>query len=233
MNAPLPFLTLNEETHTYTDATGAVWPGVTSILGELTDFSHVPADTLEYARQLGTAVHDATEYHDRGTLDLESVDSAVMPYLVAYWSFLDHEKPEVLGIEELVWHSGERYAGKLDRRMVLRGRRSILDVKTPKDVRKALVGPQTAAYLRAFNRMLYLGQAWPDMADQSAGAVAARKEAAAQYEAEKYERRYALQLKHDGTYTLHELTDPADFDIFRSCQNIRAWRQKHGIANRR
>lgn len=232
MNAPLPFLTLNEETHTYTDATGAVWPGVTSILNELCDFSMVPADALEYARQLGTAVHEACEYHDRGTLDLESVDAAVMPYLKAYWRFLEIETPEIHGIEELVWHSGERYAGKLDRRMVLRKRRSIVDVKTPKDVRKELVGPQTAAYLRAFNRMLYLGQGWPDVADQSAGAIAARKEAAARYEAEKYERRYALQLRNDGTYKLHELTDPADFDIFRSCQNIRAWRAKHAITRR-
>jgi hypothetical protein len=229
VNAPLPFLTLHEETHTYTDATGAVWPGVTSILNELSDFSMVPRDTLEYARQLGTAVHEACEYHDRGTLDEASVDPAVRPYLDGYLSFLEREKPEIHLIESLVWHSGERYAGKLDRAMTLRKRRAILDVKTPKDVRKALVGPQTAAYLRAINRQIYLAQNWPDAADQTAGAVAARKDAAARFEAEKYERRYALQLRDDGTYHLHELTDPADARIFTACQDIRAWRAKHNL----
>ena len=47
----------------------------------------------------------------------------------------------------------------------------------------------------------------------------------------KERRRYALQLKGDGTYRLHPFTERTDFDVFVSCLNLYGWKTRHGLNN--
>lgn len=43
----------------------------------------------------------------------------------------------------------------------------------------------------------------------------------------KPKKRFTIQLKPDGTYRLHEWSDPTDFSVFLSCLSVHRWRQKH------
>jgi hypothetical protein len=204
-------VTLDEKANVYRDIRGQPLPRITTVLNQLEDFRHVPHDILEYARILGTAVHEACEYYDRSTLDTDTVDPVVAPYLAGYGQFLHDENPEILMIEQVVSHGVHKYAGRLDRGMRLRGRRAIVDLKTPKDVRVALVGPQTAAQLEALNYMLRTTMT------------------PAEFQVERYERRWALQLTCEGTYKLVELSDTADLAVFLSCLNCMRWKEKYGL----
>lgn len=207
-------LTFDADRHVYY-VDGKPIPNVTSILNELWDFERfVDHETLEYARSLGTAVHDCTEFHDRGTLDEDTVPAEAAPYLAAYRKFLHDENPQILLIEQIVTHGLHRYAGKLDRGVKLRNRRGILDIKSSKAIDLALVGPQTAAYLEAANYTLRATLT------------------PAEYLSECFERRWALKLCDDGTYELTECKDTADLAVFLSCLNIRKWRAKHGLSKR-
>lgn len=206
-------ITFDEEKHEYRLlATGELLLNVTSVLNELDDFRYVPEETLNYARDLGRAVHLACEYYDAGTLEWASVDAPVRPYVDAYARFIEREKPTILWNEQKIYHPKHRYAGKPDAGVVLYGERGILDRKTCRAIDLGLVGPQTAAYKAAKNCELALALSPED------------------YLREQYVRRWALQLMDDGKYRLAECRDAADEAVFLSCLTIRRWRDKHGYA---
>ena len=73
------------ERHIY-EYEGVVVPSVTQVLtlAGIHDVSHVPLHYLERAAGIGSAVHQACEYLDEGKLDLESVDSLIVGYVLAY-----------------------------------------------------------------------------------------------------------------------------------------------------
>lgn len=122
-------LHFDEATHTYT-ASGVVVPSVTQILAPLNDLSFIKPEVLQYKRDLGTAVHKATELYDMGELDESTVSPLVQPYLDG-WIRLRAELPfEILGMEERVFHPAHRYAGTYDRLVQLDGKRCIFDLKT-------------------------------------------------------------------------------------------------------
>jgi hypothetical protein len=205
---------LDKQTHTYTRRdNGLVVPGVTSILDATFQvFAKVPPDVLEYARELGTIVHETTELYDRNDLDAQSVDPVVEPYLEAWIKFRREQQPQILAIEQTVFHPLYGYAGMFDRGARLFDEKALLDIKTSSALDLALVGPQLAAYLEAINDELRRSPLGP-------------KE-------ERYTRRYGIQLREDGTYRLVECKDPADLAVFLSCLNIQRWRQKHGLTSR-
>ncbi len=123
---------------------GTFYPRVTKILARLTDFSRIDPETLEYARQRGTAVHQATNLDDAGTLDPETVDPAVTPYLEAWRRFRSDTNLEILESEKTVWSTRHRYAGTLDRIARIHGCLWVLDIKT--GILGRSVGLQLAAY---------------------------------------------------------------------------------------
>ncbi len=45
---------------------------------------------------------------------------------------------------------------------------------------------------------------------------------------QQIKKRFALQLKPNGTYKLREYTGKQDFKMFTSLLNLFRWRQKHG-----
>ena len=70
---------------------GRTVPSVTQVLhsaGLGANYSMVPPEVLERKRTIGLFVHQATHYLDEGSLELESVDPELQPYLSAYQRFL-------------------------------------------------------------------------------------------------------------------------------------------------
>jgi len=187
-----------EETHQYFLG-GVELPSVTTVIDSvLTDWSKIPRDTLEYARQRGTAVHTACELWDLDDLDEDTLDPAIAPYLIAYRSFLVDSGfvPEV--IEQRLVHRAFGFAGTLDRIGTLNGRRALIDLKST-EATVPSVGPQTAAYKA--------------MAETPGG---------------KIDGRYALLLRKNGTYRLIPCKDQSDWSIFMSALNIYKWRKNNG-----
>lgn len=140
-------LALDEGSHTYTVG-GVRVPGVTSILKPLVDFSRVPPAVLAAKADLGRRVHFACQLHDEDDLDEGSIEPDVAPYLIAYRRFLAQTRASIVENERRVFEPTYRYAGTLDRVMLIEGRRVLVDLKTS-IVTPATVGAQTVAYLRA------------------------------------------------------------------------------------
>lgn len=140
-------LTFDPDRHEYR-YDGDVVPSVTQILRPLTSFDMVDPDILRRAQDFGTAVHLACELQDHGTLDEESLDPALLPYLNGWRQFVRKHKCVWHRIEHSVYHPTMRYAGKLDRRGIVDGHATYVDIKTGSNLFPS-VGPQLAAYAAA------------------------------------------------------------------------------------
>jgi len=192
MNTSLQF---DEATHRYT-LNGVELPSVTKILDDvLQEYASIDAETMRVARERGTAVHKACELHDKDSLDYDSLDPVVLPYMEAYIKFLNDTGFDPQIIEQPV-HSRFRYAGTLDRIGSAKHSKNRwqIDIKTPKSISTS-VGPQTAAY---------------DQAARECGWIEKK---------EKVER-YALQLRDNGTYRMVPCQSPIDFNVFLSALTI-------------
>lgn len=88
---------------------------VTEILSKsgIADYSW----SSEEAMTRGKYVHSATEMIDRGTLDWDALDTALLPYCKAYQAFIEDKRPEILLSEKPMYHPQWLYAGKPDRVM--------------------------------------------------------------------------------------------------------------------
>ena len=151
-------------------------PSVTEALGlvGLYDFSHVPAERLEYARARGQEVHEWLALEDEGFVDLPALlgdesPEEILGYVQAYLRFKTESGFIPERIEHVVVNETYRYAGALDRTGELNGKRVLLELKAV-----AQVGPAASLQTKAYALCL------DDPHD-----------------------RYALQLKPDGTYRLH------------------------------
>jgi len=202
----------DEESHTYT-LDGIEYPSVTTVLGILDTYKNVPLGHMEVARDRGQAVHLALDLYDRGVLDWNTVDEALHGSILGWETFKQETGAVVLASEFPVVSTRWRYAGTPDRllRMVARFpgfkqpvcRNVLADIKRTATL-VPTVGPQTAAYLEAYNE----------------GAPAR----------ERVEYRLVVLLKDDGTYRMELLTDRTDLTVFRSCLTVHQWRTKHGYA---
>jgi hypothetical protein len=140
-------LTFDEATHTYRYK-GNVVPGVTTILKPLTNLDMVPPHVLQAAADFGTAVHKACELDDLGTLDVERLDNALMPYLKAWRKFCKEHAAKWVHIEKQVHNKTLGYAGTLDRFGYVDGMSTLLDIKSSIELYPS-VGPQLSAYEKA------------------------------------------------------------------------------------
>ena len=129
---------------------------VTDVLREagLVDVSHFTQE----ARDRGTAVHLATELHDRGELDETKPwgDEKAHGRLAAYKRFLRECNVKILAIEVEVLHPVLFYVGHLDRLVEINGLRGIMDIKPPG--KSKWHGVQLAAYQAAAEGG---ARAWP------------------------------------------------------------------------
>jgi hypothetical protein len=191
-------LIFDEAAHRYS-VNGITVPGVTSVIEACLDqFSGVPLDNLEYARERGQHVHYATALYDMDDLDIETVDIEIYPYLEAWIKFRGDTGFVPTAVEEQVFHKRHFYAGTLDRIGDLFGDLALLDIKS--GALMPSVGPQTSAYMEAYNHR----------------------------NATKIKKRWVCQLNGDGTYRLKELKDREDFSVFLSTLTLHNWRIKNG-----
>jgi len=192
-------LSFDESLHKYTWHGNTV-PSVTQILNVLGCYEGVPVDALAIASARGTAVHKATELYDMGVLDWATVDDEVLGYLEGYIKFIDDYKPEIISIEERMYHDKLGYAGTPDRFYVIKGSLACVDLKSSFKLMPA-TAPQTAAYVELKNQGLK--------------------------STDKIKKRYGLRLSKDGNYELKEYKSPTDFSLFISCLNVVRWKQEH------
>lgn len=192
-------LAFDSDSHTYA-LNGRRVPSVTEVLEPLQIFDGIPPDVLEAARIFGSHVAIACDMHNRGVLDWDSMDAFLASYIRGYLKFLAETSFVILASEERVGSLKFGYAGTLDLRGIMNRKLWIVDSKSTA-VLPRTVGPQTSAYLAAFNEMT----------------------------SEKYTNRACLHLKPDG-YSFVPLEDKgkriADFSLFVSQLNVYRWRQE-------
>ena len=168
----------DEESHVYL-VDGQEVPSVTTILKPLSNrsYSSVNPSVLEYARNRGSAVHEALELID---LDTDpDISPEIVPYLNAYEEWKSIYRPTFTDIEQIVYEDELGYIGTLDRAGYLNGNEfAIIDIKTSNPTKEALVSAccQTAAYAIAY----------PTKTEIS---------------------RYALFLKPDGSFRFQNCTE--------------------------
>lgn len=187
VDSPLQF---DPATHAYTWR-GARVPSVTQVLkdtGLIDDQWYT-----ERSRQIGQAVHLATEFDDAGRLNEATVATLIRPYLDAWRKFRAETgfTPSPGGIEARIYNQSAQYAGTLDRIGALAGGAEVLlDIKT--GAPQSWHALQLAAYAMALP------------------------------EPRRY-RRARVQLKSDGTYRYTEFAPEnlsADYNIFQSARVI-------------
>ena len=178
-------LTFEEETHTYRWK-GVTVPSVTQILGPLTDYSKIPVDKLEIARQKGVAVHKMVELHSKGDLDEEALPEWMRPILGQWKKFVADTGFVVIFSEHQVYNPSYGYAGTFDLYGEMRDGDAIIDVKRS-FFAGSVIGLQLAGYQTAIVSTL-------KMAGQA--------------------KRYALRLNENGPYRLEEFADKKDFGDF-------------------
>jgi hypothetical protein len=196
-------LEFDEASHIYRVA-GAVIPSVTQILRPLFDFRMIDPAVLQAKAEIGTAVHRAAELLDNDDLDEESDDgrAALEPiagYLDGYKKFKAEKRPMVIENETRLYHPLHKFAGTCDRVYQMDGERVIVDLKTTAAMSPA-VGVQLAAYDELF---------------RANGSTKNRM------------KRFALQLKSNGTYKLYEFSEYGDWPTFLSLLTIFRWRDRY------
>ena len=190
-------LRFDEEQHRYFLRNREL-PSVTHIIDHvLQDLSHIPPDVLRAAGNRGTAVHKACELADLGTLDYGALDPALFPYVEAWERFKAETKFVPIRVEARVHSEVYGYAGTLDRIGSMNYRETLIDIKSGE------VYPSAGVQLAAYNK-----------AALERGLIAGLLP------------RYAVQLRDDGTYSLHPFTDSVDFNVFAAALQIYHFKQR-------
>lgn len=124
-------LTFIEETHSY-EISGVTIPSVTQIIGAagLNDFSGVNPGVLERSANFGTAVHKAIELQCKESLDWNTVDSAIKPWIKNWNKFTEDFKFTAGSNEVRGYHPIYRYGYTIDAIGIADEKRTKVDIKT-------------------------------------------------------------------------------------------------------
>jgi len=193
-----PRFQFDEATHTYT-VDGVQVPSVTQILETvgISDFSGVPFERLQYAQDLGVAVHKATEAYDQDDLDWSSIEGSVVEPCLAAWIAFRKQTgfiPRLIERRGVAQVAGQRYGFCLDREGDLDGRATVLDIKT---------GEKSRAWpiqLSAYELALFLldGQ---------------------------HRRRAAVRLHGDGEFAVIQFMNTQDEHCWRWALGLETWKR--------
>lgn len=180
-------------------------PNPTRILEELgiTDYSGIPADVLAAAQHFGTVCHTACELHDKGVLDEMTIDPIVRPRLDAWVKFVTENRATVEYTELICGSKAYMFACRLDRSLIIGGKRYICEIKTGSPQQLAPAAYQTAAQQIAFQE--YIGK--------------------------RVDGRLAVLLQEDGNYKMAWYKNKSDTGAFLSMlstYNIRTQLRKAG-----
>ena len=207
-----------EDTHEYREG-GAVRISVTQAIkaAGLIDYSLVPPDVLERARQRGVNLHQCAEFHDReGSFDPSWLPEEHAGYFEGWLRFRRESGFLIRAIEHrrIGQHAGIRYGMTLDREGWMGAWPTILDLKFTA-AKHPSWGVQLALYELGVTGRPRVG---------------------------RY-RRAAVQIKPNGSYKLHDFSDPSDGDIARTVllfthshgdmsrhvEVLEQWKINHGI----
>jgi len=193
-------LGFDPDTHTY-PLDGDPLVSVTTVLAPLMDFSWMPPAVRAAALERGSLVHDAIAADNTRDLDdgaFRRTCPEYVPYLEAWRSFRESRRFVPLLNEYRVASPRHRVAGTLDTIGTMDGHGALVDFKTgdPRDVAADL---QTAGYVALVTEWNTVAED-PILAD-----VLARFPVL---------RRYAIQLRPDGTFRVEAYTKPTDFRDF-------------------
>jgi len=200
-------LTFDQAAHQYF-WNGARVPNVTSILAPLTDYSRIPPDVLERARQQGIAIHRMVELDCKN--DLDSVPEWMKGHHEAWCKFKDDTGFECWFSESKVYHEKMGYAGTPD----LGGLLTKLKTTKPKLSAPALIDVKRSFYA---GPVIGLQLAAYEMARNSTVLKDLRTEL-----------RFALRLDADGKYRLEPFVDRNDFAVFTAQLATYRWKEKYG-----
>lgn len=123
-------LTFDDEKHEYR-FNGVIVPSVTQIISGvgLSDYSHIPAETIQRAQERGSIVHRIIELYELGELDESTIDPALRGYFDSYLAAKEFgllpEKPSA--VEKRMYSANFKYAGTIDQ---IYGEEWINDLKT-------------------------------------------------------------------------------------------------------
>lgn len=126
-------LVFDLDEHRYKLRGGEVLTSVTSILKSEGIQQYGPANSnSDFRMQIGTWVHQAIEWYEKGTLDESTLAEGVALYLKSYKEFkrITGFKPILELIEVPMWHSSWRFSGTPDLPGVIANRFVIADLKT-------------------------------------------------------------------------------------------------------
>lgn len=124
-------LDFDEERHTYTltdGITDEILPSVTQIL-KAEGFMNYTCDDGWYMER-GSHVHRMIELHMTDSLNEETLDPMLRPYLTAFRAFEAATGFLTQGMELPLWHPIYHYAGKPDLWGPIDNRLTLIDVKT-------------------------------------------------------------------------------------------------------
>lgn len=171
------------------------------------DYSAVPEERLEKAKNFGTAVHLMTSLYDKDDLLEEKLDENLRPYLNAWIKFRKDAGVgfDILEIENKIGSKIFKIAGTPDRIVMFNGKRTVLEIKSTASLQPQ-IELQTAGYMLIYNKMAEEG---------SLGANFRVKE------------RLGILLKPDGTYKLENYDDKSDLAVFQSALNCHNWKKEN------
>jgi hypothetical protein len=104
----------------------------------------------EDARTRGSYVHLTCHLYDKGTLDIDTLDDALRPYLDAYIRFKAETGFEVVESEVPHYHPQYLYAGTPDKAGTMEGTDTLIDLKT--GVIQSWTALQLASYELFYDR---------------------------------------------------------------------------------
>lgn len=172
--------------HAYMSVTGVI-----DAAGLGPDFNCVPKHVLKAACDRGNKVHQACSYYNDFDLDWNSIAPQIRGYVEAYMKFKMECPITVLANEKRMVCEDLGLAGTPDIICFLRGRRSVIDIKSSQSVHYS-ARLQTAGY-----QILW-------------GCLNPKQPV--------YER-YALRLGRDGNYKLQAHEDSGDIGRFMAAFN--------------
>lgn len=195
-----PGLTRDDEEHVYFYQ-GRKVPGITRLMEPIHSYDGVPDWVLERKAELGSFVHFACELYDQGRLDEPTLSASLKPYVDAWKLFRKEHAGRIHAVEPKLFHHGLGYAGQPDRDMELDTANDVVEIKTTSQLFNA-VGVQLAAQEHLLN------------------AANPKRKAGG--------KRFAVQLKADGRYTLREYKDPHDWPTFVGLLSTYNWYARYG-----
>lgn len=191
-------LFFDDATHQY-KLDGLIIPSVTQIIKDagLVNLDWINPGLLAEKADLGTKVHQTTEYYDTDTLNIEELHPILKAYLDGWIKFKEDYKFTPTEIELKLVHSLYKYAGTIDRVGLMNGILTLLDIKSGSKQKSNAI--QTAGYT-----LLY---------DQD------------KKKTEQIKKRMVVYLSPEG-YKVEPHTDPNDIAIFHACLTICNYKRK-------